>query len=110
MNIRCGIDIVYIPALKHKFRDEAVLKKFFHAKELANPKLEHLAGVIAAKEAFFKVLGVIPQFLDVQVVYEAGGRPKLIVAPQWQNFKECDVSISHDNDYAVAVAVLESNF
>lgn len=107
----CGIDIVYIPGLKKILKNEQAMKKFFHSEEITentneDVRIEHLAGVLAAKEAFFKALGVVPKFLEVRVGYESSGRPKLIVSPQWQKFNESDVSISHDKDYAVAVVVL----
>ncbi len=106
--IRCGIDIVYIPSLVNRLKDEAVLKKFFHANEVKNGSIEHLAGVVAAKEAFFKALGVIPKFLEVQIGYEPSGRPLIIAAPQWQkHIINSDVSISHDKNYATAVVLLE---
>ncbi len=107
MPIRCGIDIVHIPSLVPKLKSEITLRMMFHQVELKNSKLEHLAGVIAAKEAFFKTLGVRPKFLDVEVAYESSGRPYMVVSPEWQKFEEIDVSISHDQDYATAVVILK---
>ncbi len=104
--IRCGTDIVYIPSVASKLKNDAVLRKFFHAGEVRNGSMEHLAGVLAAKEAFFKALGIVPKFLDIELKYESGGRPYINAAPQWQLFKHCDVSISHDKDYAFAVVVI----
>jgi phosphopantetheine--protein transferase-like protein len=119
MPIRCGIDIAYIPDMVRLFKDEVVARRFFLPSELMVPELtrqgqktsvsmEHLAGVVAAKEAFFKALGMVPKFLDVEVAYEASGRPKLVVAPKWEKFTSADVSISHDKDYAVAMVILEA--
>lgn len=105
--MRCGIDLVHIPTLALTLKSMAVMKQFFHAAELDNTQPEHLAGVLAAKEAFFKALGVVPKFQDIQVAYEPSGRPTLLVAPQWQTFASCDVSISHDQDYATAVVLLD---
>ena len=107
MSIKCGTDIVYIPSLARIVKHDATLKKFFDLKELGDNSLEHLAGILAAKEAFFKCLGLRPKFQDIQIGHEPNGRPKIIVAPQWQTFKQCDVSISHDKDYAIAVVILE---
>lgn len=104
--IRCGVDIVFIPDAVAKFKDEAVLKRFFHAKELENSSHEHLAGLLAAKEAFFKALGMVPRFLDIQISNEPSGKPVLIAAPQWQTFRYSDLSISHDKDYAIAMVVI----
>ena len=107
MAIACGVDIIYIPGLQKIKQDEAMLNKFFDPKELSRSTPEHLAGVIAAKEAFFKALGIVPKFREVQVAYEKSGKPKLIVSPAFQKFISCDVSISHDKDYAVGFVVLE---
>lgn len=116
MVVVCGTDIVYIPDMVKLFKDELMLKKFFHADELAGPELttkrrsvsmEHLAGVVAAKEAFFKALGMVPKLHDIQIAYETSGRPKIIVTPEWQQkYVSSDVSISHDKDYAIAMVVL----
>lgn len=118
MSVRCGVDIVFIPDMMRLFKDEAVAKRFFLPSELLAPELsrkdqkisipmEHLAGVVAAKEAFFKAIGRVPKFMDIEIAYEASGRPRLVVAPEWQTFKSADVSISHDNEYATAVVLLE---
>ena len=108
MAILSGVDIVYIPKIEKILNnDNNLLKKFFHGSELTNRKPEHLAGIIAAKEAFFKALGMVPRFQDVELAYEGSGKPKLIVASEFQYFKSCDISISHDQDYAIALVILE---
>ena len=107
MPLLCGVDLIYVPGIARVLANEASLRKFFHGKELNNTKPEHLAGVLAAKEAFFKALGVVPKFLDVQIGYEPGGRPRLIAAPVWQTYSSCDVSISHDGNYAIAMVILQ---
>lgn len=107
MSLACGSDIVYIPNIQKMTNNPELLKKFFHQSELENTKPEHLAGVLAAKEAFFKALGIIPKFTEIQVTYETSGKPQLSVSPQLQTYKSADISISHDNDYAVAFVVLE---
>ena len=113
MAILCGVDIVYVPKIKRLIGKEATLQKFFHATELGSigsksgSDAQHLAGIIAAKEAFFKALGLVPKFNAVKVDYETSGRPKLIVSPEFRTYKDCDVSISHDKDYAIAFVVME---
>lgn len=117
MKIATGIDILYIPGMAKHLDDEQFLAKYFDHSEVASDTFnlgsvsseraaEHLAGVIAAKEAFFKALGKVPKFRDVVVAYENSGRPKIIPSPEWRVFEQCDISISHDSDYACAVAVL----
>ena len=102
MPLRCGIDIVHIRKIERLSPQS--LSKFFSPGEVKG-SAEHLAGVIAAKEAFFKALGIPPRFLEVEVIYEKSGRPKLKLSPELK--AKCDVSISHDGEYAVAVVVME---
>jgi phosphopantetheine--protein transferase-like protein len=82
---------------------------------LERRKIEFFAGRFAAKEAFFKALGIgiFNQYLEqVEIVNTPEGKPEIIVSPQ---LKECHLkdvqhillSISHDGDYAVAVVLLE---
>ena len=106
MAVICGVDIVYIPKIRKMIGDDALLKKFFHHKELS-PDVQHLAGIIAIKEAFFKALGMVPKFDAIEIIYEASGRPKIKPAPEFKSYKSCDVSISHDKDYAIALVVME---
>jgi holo-[acyl-carrier protein] synthase len=106
MSLACGVDIIYIPDIQKILRDEVMLDKFFDPTEIHPATAEHLAGVIAAKEAFFKALGLIPKFRDVKITYEKSGKPKLLTSLS-QTFTSSDVSISHDKDYAIAFVVLE---
>lgn len=97
-----GTDIVYIPRFAQRMRTEGFLEKAFTLEELESKEPEHLAGVLAAKEAYFKALGIIPpRFLDVEVSYLESGQPVII------SDKNVSVSISHDGDYAVAVVLSE---
>lgn len=107
MKISCGVDIVFIPNITKLLKDDNLLSKFFHSQELGNATPEHLAGLIAAKEAFFKALGIPPKFLEIQIKHKESGKPELIISPEFRKFKEADVSISHDNEYAIAFVVLE---
>ena len=105
MVVLCGTDIVHISKIREKLNDDNLLKRFFHQSELTSDP-NHLAGIIAAKEAFFKALGKIPKFLDIKISYEKSGRPFIVLPPNMK-LASCDVSISHDGDYAVAVVLLE---
>ncbi|HSX09371.1 MAG TPA: 4'-phosphopantetheinyl transferase superfamily protein [Candidatus Saccharimonadales bacterium] len=107
MAVLCGVDIVYIPGIKKILNDASLLQKFIDPAELRTSTPEHLAGIIAAKEAFFKALGQVPHFREVSLEYSISHKPRLNVSPKFQTFDSCDVSISHDTDYAVAFVVLE---
>lgn len=110
--LRTGIDLVHIAKMKKMLQNEAALKRVFHSSELetTNKKsntAEHLAGIFAAKEALFKAIGTTPQWLDVEVIHEISGKPKLNYSSDLtQKIQEADVSISHDEDYAIASVVL----
>ncbi len=106
MNIKCGIDLVFIPRIDQIKKDESLMAKFFHSNEIGNGTLEHLAGVVAAKEAFFKCLGVLPKFLEIEIMYEKTGKPK-IVSPSYNSYYESlDLSITHEKNYASAMVVM----
>lgn len=107
MAISCGVDIVFIPTIEKMMGNVVLLQKFFHIQELENSKPEHLAGIIAAKEAFFKAYGTLPKFQDVTIEYAKTGKPQIATSPSYSDFKSCDLSISHDNNYAIAFVVLE---
>lgn len=107
--LKTGIDLVHLEKIKKVVNNEAAMKRLFHPSE-ALGSLEHLAGIIAVKEAFFKALGTLPQWLDIEVCYEPSGKPQLKYTSTLQKrIKEVDVSISHDNDYAIASVVLQLN-
>ncbi len=105
--MKCGVDIIYIPGIAKIRNDASLLEKFFHTNEIENPTPEHLAGLIAAKEAFFKALGRPPKFLEIQIRHKESGKPEIIVSPEFKKYKSIDVSISHDGDYAIAFVILE---
>lgn len=107
---KIGCDVVYIPRIKKIMSDENIIRKVFNHIELERFEPEHLAGIFAAKEAVLKTLGIspIPAMQNVTILYEQSGRPyvKLSEDISPQNFYTLDVSISHDTDYAFAVAIL----
>lgn len=105
MAILTGIDLVYIQDVKKMLGNDKLLRNFFHQSELQSDA-QHLAGIIAAKEAFFKALGIVPKFLEIEIAYDPSGRPKIKASPQLKKYKSCDVSISHERNYAVAVVVM----
>ncbi len=106
--IRIGIDLVQISRFEQLAQDRAFLERAFHLSELRDPRLEHLAGIFATKEAFFKALGSAPQWLQVEVTKRPGGKPFLNTAAELQldGLLTLDVSITHEDDYAIAVVVM----
>lgn len=106
--INLGCDIVYMPRLLKHINNEAWLKRILTSKEYAQflelklekQKLEYFAGRFAAKEAYSKAMktGIgKTDFKDFEVLKASDGRPVSDLA---------EVSISHDNDYAMAVVIV----
>ena len=111
-----GIDIVDIRRIKRaieRFGDK-FSRRLFTEEELgyclakARPEI-HLAARFAAKEAFFKAIGLregIKRFKDVSVVRGPDGAPSLEVKGLGSS-NMVHVSISHDGDYTVAEVIVE---
>lgn len=97
-----GIDIVYLPEFKTKMKNYP-LEKVFSPFELSqNKSQESLAGIFAAKEAFFKAIGKKEDWLSVWIEKNKDGKPE-IKSVLLKNNQKVEVSISHAGDYAVAI-------
>ncbi len=115
--MNCGIDIVEISRIADMARrHRASLGRFFTEQELAycqqRQRQEHasLAGIFAAKEAFFKSLGTgfrRGKWTDVEVTHTELGAPVLRLHGVYAGYAAAKpaVSISHDGAYAVAQVV-----
>lgn len=116
-----GIDIVYIPRIAKAIQSEAFKNRVFKPQECVyadgrDEPINSYAGMFCAKEAVSKALkrglgrGIMPT--DIEIGHEASGAP--IVIPhgdlkQYLSGYTCDLSISHDGDYAIAIAELIEN-
>jgi holo-[acyl-carrier protein] synthase len=122
MIIGIGIDIADIKKMAKSFESSAFLQKVFTADELKTcddlkRKTECLAGKFAAKEAFMKALGKgIRQeiwFTQIEVLNLESGQPYLRLHDEAElrcqalQATGMHVSISHNEDNAVAVVMLE---
>jgi len=113
MSIKVGTDIVNINRVKNsldRFGDR-FLNKFLNEEEIKNvKKIESIAGLWAAKEAISKALGCgigkELEFKDIEIKKDSKGAPYFII--KRENFKIIDssLSISHDNDFAIAVVII----
>jgi len=122
-----GIDIVFIPRIKEKINNERFYNKILNDIEIGyisknkkankNVELDSIAGFFAAKEAVLKAFGVgITNgygFLDVIIDHDEFGAPVVKLSDKLNKFmklkgrKKVNLSISHDGDYATAIAILE---
>ena len=106
-----GVDIVRIDRfdidkshfIQRVLSDEEL--EVFYSLSSSHRKKEFLAGRFAAKEAFLKAslkgIGEIP-FKSISVLNDVNGAPYL-------NFDNAFVSISHEEEYAIAFVVLQED-
>lgn len=106
MKVRVGSDLVYMPRFSNSLgrtRD-----KVFSPSELKSTESEHLAGIFAAKEAIIKALELkLGSWLSIEIGNKKSGKPVVKLAKNLGKGKivSCDLSISHNGDYAIAVFV-----
>lgn len=103
--MRIGCDIVYLPRIK-KGLEKAILTENEMAEFASSPKpSEYLGARFALKEAFMKAMGKgIDQigFRRIEIGKEEGGAPYIVYEG-----RRYECSLSHDGDYAFAVALFE---
>lgn len=120
-NIRTGIDIVDINRIKRilKNKKQDFLYKVFSDMEIKYiedkaSKVTTIAGMFSAKEAVSKLLGNgIGKigWRDIEIHHEESGRPyiylnkKIREGLEKKDIVDIDISISHEKDYAIAIAV-----
>jgi len=114
MIVGTGIDIIEVNRIRRLAeKNSRFIQRIFTPEELSycikkRNKYQHLAARFAAKEAFFKALGRRIGWKEVGIVNLSSGKPTLIItAKEPLPFQEAHVSVSHINDYAAAVVVLE---
>ena len=101
-----GIDLVYLPEFKKRFKNISLDKVFLSLELSQNPKPESLAGIFAAKEAFFKAIGAKEDWLEVWIGKDNLGKPSLN-SNLLKNNQKAQISISHAGDYAIAIVFLQ---
>lgn len=108
MEIKAGTDIVHIPEFKERFEKSRwkFERDVFFEEELEDGLPEHLAGVFAAKEAAIKALDLKPgSWKSIEIKKLDSGKPTIVLHGDKNNVKNCDISISHAGDYAIAVVI-----
>ncbi len=112
-----GTDLVELVRIK-KIGVDRLSKKILTGKEIQQlpvtekRRLEYVAGRFAAKEAISKALGTGLganfSFTDVEILADENGAPKVYWSKQ-ENKYLVHLSISHSDQYAVAMVVLEQD-
>ena len=116
-----GVDIVKIERMQkavEKWGDR-FLHRVFALREIAyclqkkNP-YPSLSARFAAKEAFIKAMGFrVFSFTDIEIVNDVHGKPvirgrgKVDALLREHSLQQPQVSLSHEQEYAVAVVVIE---
>ncbi len=115
-----GIDLVNIKRFSNfykKFGKKALLRYLCEEEiELSKNRLETLCGFYAAKEAISKALGCgIGKelgFHDI-ILYKTKDNAPYFTLPkkiiEKYNIKNLSLSITHEKEYAIAVAFIEAN-
>jgi len=122
MILGIGIDIVHVGRIRHWESVPGLVERYFHPDEAAAARSRgaseslSLAARFAAKEAFGKALGTGLAGIklgDIQVVNDRNGRPEIVLHGtalarlRAVGGSRVHVSLTHESDNAVAVAVIE---
>jgi len=109
-----GIDIVYVNRFKNKIFSKNITfyKKIFLQSEIDycnkfKSPYEHFAGKFAIKEAVIKSVDekILP--LHIEIFYE-NSKPQ-IKLKKFQSKYSFKISMSHEKDYAIAIAIALRN-
>jgi len=122
MILGVGIDIVRVDRVRRWEGVPGLVERYFHPEEAADARGRgaggslSLAARFAAKEAFGKALGTGLAGIrlgDIQVVNDRNGRPDIVLhGTALARLREAGgarvhLSLTHDTDNAVAVAIIE---
>ena len=109
MIIKTGCDLVELKKFKKSLErgGPKFVGKIFTATELSKTKkTESLAGIFAAKEATIKALGLkAGDWQKIEIIKNKKGSPELNILESEKKIMGHDLSISHDGEYVMAVAV-----
>jgi phosphopantetheine--protein transferase-like protein len=109
MNIKVGCDIVDINRVSEwQIKKPELISRVLWDKEIERDDPEHIAGLIAAKEAALKALSLsTDHWKDILIQKNQEGKPCLIVNHTIsERIMSSNISISHDGNIALAVAVM----
>lgn len=119
MRILCGTDIIEIDRIQKSIEDKkyVFLNKIYTPSEIEycenrrKAKYQHYAGRFAAKEAIFKAISETlndkyeSKWTDVEIINDENGKPMVHFLDGRSNL-QCEISISHCKQYAVATAIV----
>ena len=111
--MKIGIDIQDVERMKRLIGTPR-MERIFSARELRYLETKNfapktMAGLYAAKEAFFKAMGtgvLLSKLNRVEVLHSETGAPYLVCEELLPEGAEVSISISHTGQVAVAVCVV----
>lgn len=98
-----GCDIVQIDRVRPSLAKKVLtIRELYEFRSLHGPRaMEYLAGHFAAKEAIFKTLSEPTlDFRSIEIQYDINRKPFGLV-----HGEKISLSISHERDYAIAMAL-----
>ncbi len=108
MALKVGCDIVSISIFRDRLSKTGNLlpQRIFHPDEYTGVTVETLAGMFATKEAVLKALGMpAGTWQQLCVKHDDSGAPFILFIEPKPWVHEISISISHNNDFAIAVVV-----
>jgi holo-[acyl-carrier protein] synthase len=109
--MRIGVDIVDVERIQKLIKNKRFLERVFTAEEVrySVPKrnrAQHFAVRFATKEAVWKALkDKKVAHKDIGVKNMPDGKPKVFIKKKER--KDIEISLSHTDNYAVAVALIK---
>lgn len=113
-----GVDLVSVERVKEAVEEwgKRFLHRVFSEREREyclsrKRKYEHLAGRFAAKESVVKAVGRKLPWREIEVIAEKSGEPFVrldLTDERIPDGAEVHLSITHTEEYAIAIAIIES--
>jgi holo-[acyl-carrier protein] synthase len=111
MNYTVGCDIVFLPTFERSIQECGLsfLERIFDPCELnLAQSTQSLAGYFAIKESVIKALGTKVDWHVITISKLSSGKPVVTLSEPYAGY-HCEVSVAHQGDYVIAMAVLEKN-
>ena len=127
MAVSCGNDIVKVSRIKNSIEKigDTFIKRIYTDEEISYCesrrmcKYQSYAVRFAAKEAVYKALSPLNDedatWKDIEIKREENGKPKVYLKGFLRDYaksigineNQIDISLSHDDDFAIATVVIE---
>lgn len=111
MVVGLGIDLVEVERIRRAMENPRFVYKILTDAErlYCGDNASRVAGRWAAKEAIYKAVGVPLTWMDLEILPDELGAPRVRILSNHFDTKRLrlNVSITHERSHAAAVAVLE---